>query len=61
MKKFVGHLWYLSEVLVAFALFDDKVSLATKHKMVDALNNEGVEHPLKRINLDPDLVDKKPR
>jgi hypothetical protein len=40
--------------------YDDEVSLATKRKMVDALKN-GVEHPLKRINLDPDLLDKKPR
>jgi hypothetical protein len=51
----------LSKALVAFAFFDDEVSLATKRKMVDALNSEGVEHPLKGINLDPYLVDKKPR
>jgi hypothetical protein len=57
MKKFLGHLWYLSEELVAFAFFDNEVSLTTERKMVDALNNEGVEHPLKCINLDPDLID----
>lgn len=34
LKKFLGHLWYLSEEL-AFAFFDE-VSLAIKRKMVDA-------------------------
>jgi hypothetical protein len=61
MKKFLGHLWYLSEELDAFAFFDNEVSLATKRKMVDALNNEGVEHPLTHRNLDTHLIDKKPR
>jgi hypothetical protein len=37
--------------------FDDEAPLATTYKMVDALNNEGVKHPLKRINLDSDLGD----
>jgi hypothetical protein len=58
-KKFPGHPWYLSEELVAFAFSHDEVSLATKRKMADAVNSEGVKHPLKRINLYPDLVDKK--
>jgi hypothetical protein len=42
-------------------LFDNEISLATQRKKVDALNNEGVQHPLKRVNLDSDIVDKKPR
>jgi hypothetical protein len=62
MKKFLGYLWYLSEEVVAVAFyFYDKVSLATKLKMVDALNSDGVDHPRKHINVDPDLVDKKSR
>lgn len=32
--KFRAHLWYLSEVLVAFAFFDSEVSIETKRKMV---------------------------
>ncbi|BES92280.1 Hypothetical protein NTJ_05089 [Nesidiocoris tenuis] len=30
LKKFSGHLWYLSKVLVAFAFFDENVPLETK-------------------------------
>lgn len=56
MKKFLGHLWYLSEELIAFAFFDDNVSSETKRKMVDAMHNEGIEYPMKRISLDPDIV-----
>jgi hypothetical protein len=52
MKKFLGHLWYLSEELVAFAFFDDGVSVDTKRQMVAALHKTGNEHPLKRITLD---------
>jgi hypothetical protein len=39
--------------------FDDEISLATQRKTVDALNNEGVQDPLKLVNLDSDIVDKK--
>lgn len=56
MKKFLGHLWYLSEELVAFAFFDESVSNNTKKKMVSALKNEGIEHPLKRVLVDPGVV-----
>mgnify|MGYP006352973215 FL=1 len=59
-KKFLGHLWYLSEELVAFAFFDDAVSLDTKRQMVEALHNTGGnEHPLKRITLDPAVISSK--
>jgi len=47
MKKFTGHLWYLSEELVALALFDDNLSADTKRMMVGALNNAGIENPPK--------------
>ena len=56
MKKTLGHLWYLSEELIAMAFFDDEVSDATKRLMVSALQAPGAEHPLKRITLDPALV-----
>lgn len=56
MKKFLGHLWYLSEELIAFAFFDENVSSETKRKMVDAMHNKGIEYPMKRISLDPDIV-----
>ncbi|CAB0020555.1 unnamed protein product [Nesidiocoris tenuis] len=52
LKKFSGHLWYLSEVLVAFAFFDENVPLETKTKMVQALENEGQEDTLRRITID---------
>lgn len=57
LKKFLGHLWYLSEELVAFAFFDDAVSLDTKRQMVEALHKTGGNgHPLKRITLDPAVI-----
>ena len=46
------HLWYLSELLVGFAFFDDEVPVEEKRLMVLALKeNEGSEEPLKRIPL----------
>ena len=60
LKKFLGHLWYLSEELVAFAFFDDAISLDTKRQMVEGLHNTGGnEHPLKRITLDPTVISSK--
>lgn len=60
LKKILGHLWYLSEELVALAFFDDNVSLATKKKMVSAIRNTiGDDDPPKRIALDPSQVQSK--
>lgn len=59
LKKFLGHLWYLSEELVALAFFDDHVSQETKVKMVEALKTEDNDEPLKRVRVDPDVVLKK--
>lgn len=59
MKKILGHLWYLSEELIALAFFDDEVSDGTKPLMVSALQAPGAEHPLKRITVDPTLVSSK--
>ena len=58
MKKILGHLWYLSEELIALAFFDE-VSDDTKRLMVSALQAPGAEHPLKRITVDPTLVSSK--
>lgn len=47
---FERHLWYLSEILVAFAFFDDDVTTEEKRLMVAALHDvEGSDEPLKRI------------
>lgn len=56
LKKLSGHLWYLSEELIAFAFFDDDVSAGTKAKMITALENQGPEDPLKRVTLDHDAI-----
>ena len=53
MKKFLGHLWYLSEELVAFAFFDDNVSANTILKMTRALQKPGAEHLPKRTSVIP--------
>lgn len=47
---FERHLWYLSEILIAFAFFDDAVTTEEKRLMVVALQEvEGSDEPLKRI------------
>ena len=56
MRKFLGHLWYLSEELVAFAFFDDGVSVDMKRRMVAALQKSGTERPLRKITLNPALI-----
>ncbi|XP_063974411.1 uncharacterized protein LOC135161076 [Diachasmimorpha longicaudata] len=37
--KFVNHLWYLSEELIAFAFFDENVTLDCKRKMCRAIKS----------------------
>jgi len=56
MKKFLGHLWYLSEALVALAFFDDEVPNDVKWKMVLSLQKPAAEHAVKRAKLDPPAV-----
>ena len=41
---------------MAFAFFDDYVSAETKSKMVDALNKQSDEEPVKRVSLDSTLI-----
>lgn len=38
MHKFLNHLWYLGPEAVALAFFDPKLSLDTREKMLQALN-----------------------
>ena len=59
LKKFMGHLWYLSEELVALAFFDDEVSTETKTKMVRALDVSGELNPQKRTKVDIQLIQTK--
>lgn len=51
LKKILGHLWYLSEELVALGFFDDHLHLETKQKMASAIQNEGLEYTPKRVTL----------
>jgi len=45
MKKFLGHLWYLSEELIALAFFDDEVPNDVKRKIVRlSLQKPAAEH-----------------
>lgn len=40
IKKFLGHLWYLSEDLVGLAFFDENISIIEKENMVLALKTK---------------------
>ena len=54
MQKILGHLWYLSDELIALSFFDDNVAIETKRKMVVAL--EKMKNPAaknKRATLQP--------
>lgn len=42
----LGHVWYLDEIPVGLSFFDDRISLAEKRRMVQALyNNNGRKKP----------------
>ena len=56
MKKILRYVWYLSEELIALAFFDDKVSNDTERLIVNGLRTSGSQHHLKRITVDPSLV-----
>lgn len=54
LKKMLHHLWYLSEELVALALFDKDVTIDDKRRMQAAIKKEeedGDESPSKRPTL----------
>jgi len=51
-KKLGLHLWYLSEELVALALFDSRVTADTKKLMLAAMDEPAPDHPPKRPRTD---------
>jgi len=51
-KKLGLHLWYLSEELVALALFDSRVTADTKKLMLAAMDEPAPDHPPKRPRID---------
>ncbi|QQP36282.1 Uncharacterized protein FKW44_021331, partial [Caligus rogercresseyi] len=54
LNKLQGHLWYLSEELVALALFDPLVRVEDKRKILTSLHTkEGEKYPVKRPKLLP--------
>ena len=59
-RKIAGHLWYLSEELILFSLFDPDVDVATKRNIVkNSVEKEGQEVPLKRVQVDLTTVQEK--
>lgn len=52
LNKFSQHLWYLSEAMAAFALFDKDVNLDTKKKMVNNLDREPQQMDKRFITAD---------
>ena len=44
------HLWYISESLVGFAFFDERVTIPIKQKMIENLNRECFEEDLHRVD-----------
>ncbi len=51
IRKFVNHLWYLSEENVGLAFFDKKVTVPEKRKMVDRPKFKTECEPVKRVIL----------
>src|SRR6218665_3556136 len=52
IKAMCRHTWYLSEELIAFSFFDDRICAATKAEMVQAMKtNVGVENHPKRPQI----------
>ena len=61
LKTFRRHFWYISEITVGLAFFDDDVSAETKVLMVAALTREGQDEKCKRISIeDAEIVSKQP-
>ena len=59
-QKMSGHLWYLSEELVALAFFYDGVPKEEKPQMLHAMKSvSGDEEPTKRIKIDLDTLQEK--
>jgi hypothetical protein len=56
LNKFLGHLWYLSEDLVALALFDREVCVEEKKRMVNELQKKAKPNPKKRITVKKECI-----
>lgn len=56
LKKILGHLWYLSEELVALAFFDTGVAYETKNKMRHAVLKSADPKPSKRPSINAEMV-----
>lgn len=52
LKKLVNHLWYLSEELIALALFDPAVTVEEKKAIVAKLETEVDKEPDKKARVD---------
>jgi hypothetical protein len=52
LKKFCGHLWYLSEEFIALSSFGRNLSSQEKKQMITALQKPAREDPPKRITVD---------
>lgn len=52
LDKLGNHLWYISDELVGMALFDKRVSLELKRKIVDAIKNKAhCNDAVKRVTI----------
>lgn len=59
LNTFGRHLWYINEITVGLAFFDDDVSVETKVLMVNALMHDGRDETCKRISItDAEIVSK---
>ena len=55
LAVFSNHLWYLSEILVGLAFFDDGLAVEEKREMLHRMQtNRGSHSPAKRILATPD-------
>ena len=59
LKKLANHLWYLSEELVALALFDSNVTLEEKRRMTAALQRKSEKKASKRVSVEIENIQTK--
>ncbi|KAL4088950.1 hypothetical protein QTP88_024028 [Uroleucon formosanum] len=59
IKKFFNHLWYLNEETVMFSIFDERILIEDKRRIVQIILQENYEEDLevpKRITLKPEEI-----
>ena len=59
LMKFLSHLWYLSEELIALSLFVDNVSIQTKNKIVLTMTRKGDDCACRHSKLNTVSIDGK--